>query len=538
MIAVSNGWVNAHKETILPETFLEITYSATEPGVQRLASSSATHESSFSDAAVLASYLEKNPEKYATLEHGAWGLDGSFGYRDGSAEDVGYVSDSLVDGDAAYNGTPTITIALPSVRTVLLPGITITWSEAFNEWATDFRVTAWADSTMVAQKTVTGNTSPVTKVWLDMLGYNKVTIEILKWSLPYHRVRCTEVLLGIQSIYTKADLMGYTHNQTSDLLSATLPKNEITFRLRNEDKRWNPDNPTNAERYLLERQEVRVKYGMTVNGKIEWIPGGTFWLSAWNTPSNGLEASFTARDALEFMNAEYTGPQAGTLYDIAIAAFEQAELPLQDDGSLRYVVYEGLKDYETDFSGENTQAYTIAQILQMVAHAGNCTIHQDRYGVVHIKPWEAEYSGYIIEPMISYANPEYEISKPLKAVSVGYGEGQDEVFVSSGTGVGEVLTAYNTLLRTEDDARRVGKHTVDVMLNRKVITGDFRADVRLDCLDNIIVTSKYASNVIAVTDINYSTTGGAFRGNYKGRVVSVNLKPDDIRVNEHYAGEV
>ena len=536
MIAVSNGWVKAHDETLLPEMFLEITYSATEPGLQQTASSVATNEMGFSEAEKLVSTLDKFPEKYASLE--GFGLDGSYSYFDGTPVDPGYVTDVQSNEDAAFETAPVITVTLPSVRSALLPGITIVWSELFNEWATDFRVTAWVNTAAVAQVVVTGNTAPVSRVFLEMENYNKITVEILRWSLPHSRAKAINVFLGVQSVYTKADLMGFTHTQTADLLSAALPKNEITFRLRNEDKRWNPDNPTGAEQYLLTRQEVRVRYGMAMDGAVEWIKGGTFWLSGWNTPTNGLEVSFTARDVLAFMDEEYTGPQSGTLYDIAVAAFEQAALPLQDNGEVRYVVDEVLKEYTTDFSGENTQAYTMAQVLQMVAHAGNCTLRQDRDGVMRVEPWKPVYTGYTITPWISYSYPEYTISKPLKAVAVGYGDEQEEVLVKTGEGVGEVLTAYNMLLRTEGDARRVGKHAAEMLVNRKVITGDFRADVRLDALDNIVVSSKYAANIIAITDVSYSTTGGAFRGHYTGRVVSVDLKPDDIRVNEVYAGEV
>jgi hypothetical protein len=485
---------------------------------------------------MVTSFLEKSPEKYATLE--GFGLDGTYEYFDGSPVDPGYTSSAVADGEAAFENVPVITVMLPSVRTVLLPGITITWSKVLTEWASDFRVTAWNNSIAVAQTTVTGNTSPVSPVWLEMLNYNKITIEILKWSLPSHRVRCIDVSLGIKSVYTKADLMGYTHTQTADLLSAALPKNEITFRLRNEDQRWNPDHPTGVEQYLLTRQEVRVRYGMTVGDKTEWIKGGTFWLSDWNTPANGLEASFTARDALEFMNEEYTGPRSGTLYDIALAAFEQAELPLQDTGEPRYFVYEGLQNYSTDFSGENSQEYTVAEILQMVAHAGNCTFCQDRNGVVRLEPWVPEYSGFVIDPWNSYTHPEYAISKPLKAVSVGYGDDKERAVVETDNAVGEVQTVDSVFLRTSEDAVRVGSHTAEMLLNRKVVSGEFRADVRLDVLDNIVVSSKYASNIIAVTEVSYSTTGGAFRGKYTGRVVSVNLKPAERRVNEFYAGEV
>ena len=341
--------------------------------------------------------------------------------------------------------------------------------------------------------------------------------------------------MGIEKMYTKNDLLGFEHTQSADLLSATLPKNAITFRLRNDDNRWNPENPEGTERYLMEQQEIRLRYGMTVGGATEWIPGGTFWLSEWSTPSNGIEASFTARDAIEFMNGIYTGTRSGTLYAIAQSALDLADLPPLNDGSQRYLLADVLKQYSTDLTAD-TSEYTIAQILQLVAHAGCCVFYQDRDGIVRIEPMSESYSGFMVEPHISYTHPEYTMGKPLRAVAVSYGQDKTATVISSGTG--EVQTVSNAMLRTESDALRVGERTKEVLEHRKVISGEFRADVRLDVLDNIIVSSKYASNVIAVTEVAFSTTGGAFRGKYVGRVTSIDLAPADRRSNEFYSGEI
>lgn len=533
MVPVSDAWITMQQQTLLPEMYIEITYTATDPALESAATVSANSNAYISDLTNLVSSVDKRPEKYASLEDGFWGLDGSFGYQDGSPTDVGYVSGSLSTGDARFSSPPTITISFSNVQSAPIPGLTITWSRVFNEWATEFRVTAYSGSTQVAQTTVMGNTSPLSTVWLPMENYNKITVEILAWSHPYHRVRCTEIFLGVATVYEKGDLMGFEHSQSADLLAAALPKNEITFRLRNEDNRWNPDNPTGNEQYLLERQEIRLRYGMDIDGEIEWIKGGTFWLSEWSTPSNGLEASFTARDLFEFMHEGYTGSHFGTLYSVAEAALIQAALPLQDDGSPRYVIDESLKMVMVDFDGD----YTIAEVLQMVAHAGTCVIYQDRDGVVQIKPWTPEYSRYVIDRNISYAHPEYEFIKPLKAISVGYGFDGARALVEVADR-GEVQTVDNPLVYTQNDALRVGQKAREILENRKSISGEFRADVRLDVLDPVIVESKYATNIVGITDLRYSTTGGAIKATYTGRVVSVNLETEANYSNEFYAGEI
>jgi hypothetical protein len=537
MIAVSNAWKAVQNQTLLPEIFVEVTYEITEPGLQGEATASATTPEDYSNVAQIVDGLDKHGEKYAMLDYGCWGLDGSYCYSDGNPTDPGYVNSRYSDENGVMaEGYPKITIDFESRHDFAIPGITITWSKTFGGWATDFKVSALNANGMVATTTVRGNTSIVSVVDLEMMDYSQITIVILKWSHPYQRVKCSDILLGVKTVYTKKDLLGYDHKQSVDLLSAKLPENEVTFRLRNDDGRWNPDALEGTERYLLEQQEIKVRYGMDLNGDVEWIKGGTYWLSEWNTPTNGLEASFTARGVIEFMYSSYTGPRSGTLYDIAVAAFEEAGLPKLSNGSVRYVVDESLKNITTDFSMENTE-YSIAEVLQMVAHVGCCVFYQDRDGVAWIKPRSKVYSNYRIDKDISYSHPEYTISKPLKSVAVEYGAEKQSVVVDIASR-GEVQTVQNPFIMTEADALRVGETAAKLLENRKVISGDYRADMRMDALDNVIVISKYASNTVCMTDVEYSTTGGAFRGKYTGRVVSIKLEPADIRSNEFYSGEV
>ena len=513
VVSVSDGWKAAHKERLLPETFIELSYSVTEPGLQQAASSSANMEASYSNAESLTSTITVDREKYSNLEWNFWGLDGSFSYFDGTPQNPGYVSNVLSGKDSAFTALPTIQISFLNKHTELIPGITITWSQTFTEWATRFRITAYDGSTKVAEKLVEDNTEPLSQVWIDLQGYDKIIIEVLEWSHPQHRARVTRVYLGIRTIYTKNDLLGYSHTQSVDLLSAALPKNEIVFRLRNEDSRWNPENPTGAERYMMERQEVSVKYGMTVNGVTEWIEGGHFWLSGWSTPANGIEASFTARDVLEFMNEKYTGPVSGTLYAIATAAFQQANLPTTEEGTVRYWIDSRIGQYSTTIEGE----HTIAEVLQKVAHMACCVLYQNRNGIMRLEPRGESLADYEITQDLSYSHPEFEISKPLKAVQVGYGE--NESLTLAVNTVGEVQTVDNDFIQSQGDAQRVATATANILKGRKTISGEYRADPRLDALDTVVVESKFATNPVVLSEIEYSTTGGGFIGRFTGRLV-------------------
>ena len=516
MIAVSDAWKAAHNELLLPETFIKLSYSVTEPGLADDATAAGANEEAFSETAEITNGRTKNPERYVSLERNVWGLDGAIQCLDGMPEDPGYTASVLSGETADYAVLPTITVVFSEVHTSLIPGITITWSTAMNEWATAFRVTAYNGSAEVAQKTVAGNTSVVSQVWVDLQNYDKIVIEILGWSHSYRRCRVEELFLGIVEVYTKNNLLGYDHTESVDVLSAALPKSEITFRLDNSTDLWNPNNPTGAERYLLEQQKIEALYGMRVGGTIEWIQAGTFWLSEWNTPSNGLEVSFTARDAITFMNDVYSGPRSGTLLAIATAALEQANLPVMQDGSARFVLDAALASQTTDFA-ENDTDYTIAEVLQMVAHMACCVLYQDRNGVIHLEPRSTTLSDYSIRQKISYSHPEFEISKPLKAVQVSYGESESYLLPVASSG--EVQTVDNVFVKTSSAAQQIAEATAAVLRGRKSISGDFRADPRLDALDIVTVESKYAENAVVISDIKYSTTGGSLRGTYTGRVV-------------------
>ena len=516
MIAVSQGWKDAHDDLLLPETFIKLTFGVTEPGLALGAATTGTNEETFSEAEKTTNALDKNPEKYATLEHNIWGLDGTFNYFDDTPVDPGYTTSLLSGADGVFASAPTITILFSTVRTILIPGITITWGTAFDEYATSFKVTAYNGTTVVFQKEVTDNTSAVSQIFTALQGYNKIVVEVNKWSLPNRRCRVTEVFLGIREFYTKSELMSYEHTESADLLSAALPKSEIKFSLDNSTGRWNPSNPSGFEQFLIERQEVTVKYGMTVNGTTEWIDGGTLWLSEWNTPANGIEATFTARDSLTFANDVYVGIRKGTLFAIATAAFEQMQLPVLFDGTARFYVDESLKNQTTDFS-EDDAVYTIADVLEMISHMGCCVLHQDRTGKVRIEPHNDEVTDYAINRFRSYAHPEMSLSKPLKAVEVTFGENQKELLSVASSG--EVQTVANEFIKTAADAKKVAERTAEVLKGRQTISGEFRADPRLCALDVVTAENKYADNEVAITEIKYTTTGGAFKGAYTGRIV-------------------
>lgn len=506
MISVSEAWKDIQQRFLLPETHIEIDCTVTEATVQESATILGTNEAIFSNT-VSALYDTTKTVKYATAELNLWSLDGSVVIAPDSAPyaDIGYTSD--VDSEG------TVIVSLPEVHTSATSGVTITWGGRHGEYPTSFTIVAKNGDSIVHESTFTDNTDQMSAIFAKLQNYDSIVITVHKWSLPYRRVRIEKVTIGHVLTFTKNNIFNYTHEQTGHLNSGELPKNSITFTLDNTDGRWNPNNPTGMEQYLSERQKIKVRYGLDVGGGIEWIKAGTFYLSEWRVPSNGLEASFVARDIFEYLlNETYTGRKNGLLRDLITDAFQSAGVPYD----FEYVLDTVLENYSATIpDGE----HTCAEIIQICANAAGCVVYQNRDGVLHIEQLNKVHSGITIPLSLSYSHPEIELSKPLKNVSVSYGE--NGTYALSVGDSGETQTVSNPLVVDESQAEYIAKWVQDTLSTRKTVSGDYRADPRLDVFDIVAVASKYGDlQNVAVTSIKYTFTG-SFRGTYTGRLLEV-----------------
>lgn len=510
MIPVSDAWKDIHQRLILPEGHIEITCEISEVGLQSLVTASGTNEAVFSDVSKVADGGGTSP-KYATNELNMWALDGSMTVLpDSDYETSGYVSDISESGS--------VTFTLPSVRTVAIPGVTITWSSLYGEYPPVFTVTAKNGETVVAELTVTDNTEKTCVVDLELVNYDSVTVTVQNWCLPYRRARIESISLGHTLILTKNDILSYTHEHHGDILSGELPKNSIEFSLNNIDGRWNPNNPTGMEKYLSERQKLTVRYGFRMDdGTVEWVQAGVFYLSEWNAPSNGLEARFSARDIFTYlMDVPYKGSLEGDLETLLLSVFATSGLPEDFQYSIDS---EALKINEAGEWSYGDMDFTCAEVIQLCANASALVTYQDRNGVLHVDQFNTNMSDYMIPKSLSYSHPEIELSKPLKKVIVAVDVDDYELEVGD---KGENQTIINPFISDYyTGAARVADLNALVLSTRKRVTGEFRGDPRLELFDVVEVESKYGYlSPVAITNIKYSFKG-SFSATYEGRVLDM-----------------
>ena len=451
---VSQKWKDNQNNLLVGESDIEVSIKLTDPEAYEDASATDNGHAVYSNANHIVADGVKNIRPYTTLERNLWLLDGSREIvPDSNYGEVGFVDDALSLEGRTFNANPIVTIDFTKVHTNLLQGITITWSEFSDEYAEEFIVTAYNGTNVVAKKTVTDNSTVTSTVMMDIVNYDNITIEIVKWSLPLRRARIDEVFIGANIIFSKKDVFSYSSSYGADPISANLPKSEVSFSLNNVDKTFNPYNVGGLSKYLMERQEISVRYGFKLDSGFEWINGGKFYLSEWDAKQSGIEAGFKARDLLEFMTGTYNkglyNPNGTSLYALAEDVLLDADLPVNADGTVKWNIDESLKNIYTIAP---LPIETHANCLQLITNAAGCVMYQDRGGTLRITKLSTSVSDYTINDFNSYSKPDLSLSKPLKQVEVPYysysiSEDSTELFngVVNINGKSDVIVTYSSM---------------------------------------------------------------------------------------------
>lgn len=529
MQSVSAAWKQNQKLDLRSESFVEITYRVLDNAAQEDATLATNGNKPYSDLISVVDGLEKTGFKYATCA-GLWILDGTCDIIPDSAPygSIGYVSSARCGANGRFATNPVCTIYFSQTVTTAILGITITFSSVYGEYAKRFIVKSYNGTTLLSNKTFS-NSEVQTAIDFETSGYDKITIEIIEWSGAGHNARIDDMLLGVVQTYNKSDITKYSHSMEVDPISTGLPKQEVKFSIDNVDGRFNPLNRNGAGRYLIERQEMDIKYGYIIDGSLEWIDGATLWLAEWDTPTNGVVASFTLKSLFDFMQDTYSGTLSDTLYNIAVAALTQANLPTTESGENRWSIDSSLQDISVNITDDYD--HTIAETLQLIANAACCVLYQDRRGVVRIEPHTPSLAAnYDINLFNSYKNGNFELLQPLLYVNVNDGMYETAAGLS-----GEIQSIDNPFIQNVTVATAVGSWVAAWLNKRTSISGEYRSDPRLDCLDGVKSENKYALTPLLITSLSYSFNG-AFKAKYVGRVYNEVLTPLQIPMGTTYLG--
>ena len=320
----------------------------------------------------------------------------------------GYVSSVMCDENGVFQAIPIIEITLANPQRFV--GMTYEFAYAY---PTHIRVTYYLDGVLQDQFI----SVPTDLTFVDAenrLGeFNRITFEFLGMSEPNRRLRISRLSFGYEKKFGMGDILSVTHNMSIDPISSSLPYEKLNLTVNNLDKDYNPDNPQGLWVYFTNGQQLSIRYGVEVDGDVEWVDVGKLYLSDAPTV-DANSASFEAVDTISTLTNEYNKglwrENGITLYDLAVDV-------LNDAGVTKYVLPDSLKSVVT-FAPMPILPHR--ECLQMIANAGRCVIHTDAQGVVVMEDQTHEETpiDYHIDFAKVFEKPLVKKTEKLKSVDV------------------------------------------------------------------------------------------------------------------------
>lgn len=415
-MATSAEWKAAFDERIMGEQFVEVAIDCSDEDALEDATVAVLsgQEMRYSNASSI--ITTANVARTGTLESNLWVLDSSTDWASSNST-MGYVSLSVSDSDCTFSNTesevphyiPSIKITLDSV--IDFDGLTIKWSELFNEWATDFSIEFLdTNETRILKKDVTGNKA-IVYTCLDSVDDCKyIVITVTKWCLPGRRARIEKVIKGAILQFTKKDLMKFSFSKRESPINSELPSHVVDFTIHNYDGRYDGNGELAISDFLEKQNAVSLKYGITLtNGDIEYISGGTYFIDTWEVDSSGTKIAIKARDPFYFMSNQYWK----STYSLVGNTLESVAESILQDAAQEYGCV-STWDIDSDLVNITSISYlqdcTHATALQYVAQAAGMVLSYNGEKIVISPPdYTAQASQGQIKKMSCFGYPTYDL---------------------------------------------------------------------------------------------------------------------------------
>lgn len=367
MYNVSQAYKESMKNPIRNHSYMKVMLGLINQEAQ--ASAEVENQTQYTGFSDLQTIFTKNDigNQYATYEQGFWKADGEklFIPRDESD----YIKNGLIT-DGLFSGTVLIQFSF-GYGASDIRGLTIQFGECY---PTEFTVIT-SDGTEYPYE----NDSDYFETDQVFENTESITLKIEAMSIPNNRVRIFYVKFGLGLEYDNEWIQSADSSWVLSAINDDLPEVEFSVKLRNDDQRFNVDNPSSEINFLETGQRVSVSQGYELDdGSIEWMQLHTLYVQEWSADDS--QATIKTVDRFKYMSDNYYKGQyyedGITLYDLAVLVFEDAGIEPSEyyiDSYLKKVtVYNPIPDV------------THKEALQIIANAGRCIMDYDRYGRIRI----------------------------------------------------------------------------------------------------------------------------------------------------------
>ena len=330
---------------------------------------SASENSSYSNANIP---LESGVsyDKITYLEEDYFKLDGSHIFPiSGNTYNVGWESASLSD----MSGNIAEYIEYIFSNTHDSYGVNIRFPDYCP--ADTFTVAYYKDSTLIGERTVTGNTETIYSNNDVRLQWNKVRLTFTKVN-PQQRARLWQVVFGVNDTYNEDMLISVSASRTTDLTGDYDDSGEFSFQFFN-DGRFNIRTTNDLPIGLQEGLKVTIY--VKKRGSATYLPFGNYYSETTDVAENGQVITISGYDELYNLgDTTYSNgivyPEGRSLYDWAQEIADDAGIELTIDDVFKNIISTG---YITEVPHR--------EALRLIAEAGNGIIVIDANGNISLK---------------------------------------------------------------------------------------------------------------------------------------------------------
>ena len=307
---------------------------------------------------------------YATCERDFTKVDGTMYFLPKESSGMQYYNNGIVTQD--FMGT--IYICFNTSYSLDIKGLKINWGEYY---PIDFTI---ENDTNTRSYEGNNKANWTTEDTFD--GTTYLIIRVSKMANPYLRLRINEFTAGISNTFTNKEVKSYVAKDFVSPIAETVPSQDLTLVVDNQNLYYSPDNPESALAYMEVGQEIKVEFGydVTGNGDIEWLPEITTYLKNWS--ANDVEAKFVGTDRFDYLTDKY---YKGHFYKDGITLYDLAVDVLADAGITDSREYFLDPYLQTIVVNNPLPVVTHASALQIIANAGRCALSVDRQKRIHLQ---------------------------------------------------------------------------------------------------------------------------------------------------------
>ena len=368
MYNVSQQYKEQMKQPIRNQSYMRIMLGLINQEAQM--SAEVENQSQYTTYSEFPTLFTKNDigNMYATYEQDFWKADGSMYFLPRSP--TNYRQNGLIT-ESLFSGTPLIQFSFVYGASDIR-GLTIQFG---HNYPTEFSVIT-DDGTEVDFE----NSSDYFETTTIFENTSTITLKIKAMSVPNNRIRLFYVRFGLGIQYDNEWIITADSTSTLSFINEDLPEIYFSVNLKNNDQRFNVDNPSSEINFLETGQNVSVQYGYELNdGTVEWQQLHTLLVSEWS--ADDTQATIKAVDRFKYMSDSY---YKGQYYEDGISLYDLAVLVFEDAGveSSEYYIEPYLKNVIVHNPLPNV---THKEALQIIANAGRCILHIDRYGKIRLR---------------------------------------------------------------------------------------------------------------------------------------------------------